>query len=532
MNKEKLEALLDTSRVYGFERDVPPSVVLGGFLKQFWFLGGSDIKNQVSRYLIPDEEMSEIDAVLKISDESGSDKKQLIDTLKEFLRQILWTNPESVIKRWEDKNKEKRDTNKLLKTVNWHPLDKRFLGDITYSRFGNALYCGLVQLKDNNFAKLQDQIKNVDEAQEAEVKIVATLFDKSWNQRQKDNPRCDADDTAPSDLHKYSSLFRQMGEDLSGLLKLDTNMMSKSRFLLYLERLVNLYALLYYMRVICEKTDSDNGKPPSGDFPLILPLCSNEAEDGFKEYSTICFQRYRQKADTFWRKYLKERIQKNVNSLGCGDKDASTILDAFLKNESEIFRITKGNTEAADKLVCDKPDELSKNKAIKTLKDELTESLNKLKQSPIKLSPVDQFTEAFLSYNLKGSRTLARLRRIMHSQGPGAGIVAPETDRVKHFHLKPELLELLVILFSSRYRNQPSRLDLQHFVSEIRERYGIILGPSENWQEALKKQDLPIPKHGLLKKNFDHLTTMLRNLDMLESLSDTAKYVKCPFLWQ
>jgi hypothetical protein len=234
-------------------------------------------------------------------------------------------------------------------------------------------------------------------------------------------------------------------------------------------------------------------------------------DDRFKDYSDTCFQLYRQVSEGFWCKYLHKHVDNNANVLGCRGKDPFIILEEFSKdkNATSIFGQI-GST------------------SIMNLKEEIKSSLVLLQKSSLP-SHVDKFTEAFLIYNLKGQRTLARMKQILDWQGAGAGIVAPEKVKGKHFHLKPELLETLVIIFYSRNRHQQDRLSLLDFISEIRRRYGIILGPSENLEIELKKQGLPVPQPSLLKRNFGHLISMLMNLNMLERLSDKAMFIKCPF---
>ena len=405
---------------------------------------------------------------------------------------------------------------KLSKSITYNPLNHRLLGEIP-SKFqlGRTLYlCLENSINDDEKEKIKERLNAVERHQEAEEGIIETLI--QWDHdAQKVNPTKDTRIGLPIRAVNYKSLFKQFGEDLIALLDLDINMLSKSRILLYLECLTNLYALLYYLRIICKKEDTVTGKPPPGDLPLVLPLCSNESDDSYKTFSDVCLQLYRQKAVVFWREYLLERVRDNAEVLGCRGEDAGRIFNDFRKNYEVIFKSQTDETESQ--------------KRKETLEIEIRKSLEQLAKAGI--DPDEQFTEAFLSYNLKASRTLAMLR-ILDWQGPGAGLVAPKRERVKHFHLKPHLLETLVIVFSSRYRNQQSRLSLRNFISEVRQRYGIVLGHSDNLEQALGKQDLPVPNRYLLDRNLRHLITMLRDINMLESLSDTAMFVKCPFHWR
>jgi hypothetical protein len=516
MSEEKLKLLLNTMQEYGLRREVDPPVVLGGFLNRSWSYKPSPTKDELSRFLIL-KSYDKVDERIKVS--GNRNRAEAVNILKDFLKQILWTNPEAFEERLKKKNPEEVGSENELKSITYNPLNRRLLGDIRRDlQIGQTLFeCLNEALQDDKekMNKIRKRLNSIEAHGEVEEKILETLYllpsDKGGEENSDtESPRSPR---VRERAKNYTSLFRQFGDDLLALLELDNALLSKSRILLYLEKITNLYALLYYLRIICEKTDPQPGTPPPGELPLVLPLCSNELEDRYKDYSDTCFQFYRQKSEDFWRSYLHERVYDNAGKLGCRGKDPNAILDEFSKekNVNEIFG------QIGSK--------------IDRLKDEIESNLKELhllKKSSLR-TPVDKFTEAFLVYNLKGQRTLARMKLILDWQGAGAGIVAPEKVKGKHFHLKPELLETLVIVFYNRYRHQQDRLSLRDFIDEVRKRYGIILGPSENLEAQLKTQGLPVPQPSLLKRNFEHLISLLANLNMLERLSDKAMFIKCPF---
>lgn len=513
----KLKPLLDTKEKYGFRREHDPAMVLGGFLSQFWPNYSPEARENLTRFLYENENDS-----FNIVTGGKKDPKLLKKTLKSFLINTLWTNPEfykSYLKKARDKDKAKdRDDtyySKAIKKVPYHPLNSRLL-DMKLSEdrlLGRSLYICLKEaVGKEKLVAIKKKLLTVENHQEAEEEIISTIL--KW-ERDKMEVSQSKDSDKPEEAMHYKSLFSQFGEDLGALLKLDIGSISKSRMLLYLERLVNLYALLYYLRIICDYTDAK--KKPDKLPPLILPLCFYEADDLFKDYSTKSFEVYRQKAVAYWREYLKERIEHNAKELNCLEKGEKEILKKFIENEPDIFRISGIGSKKRTQ------------KAIKKLEDEMTGTLEQI--SEIDMPNIDRFTEAFLKYNLK-RRTVVRLRRILDWQGPGAGLVAPESGSVKHFHLNPELLETLVIIFSARHETKKTRLSLRDFVSQIVERYGIVLGYYPKVKIALQRQELPEIKDELFRKNSNNFIAMLRGLDMLESLSDTAMYVKCPFPFQ
>ncbi|MCP4353606.1 MAG: hypothetical protein GY795_49800 [Desulfobacterales bacterium] len=427
--------------------------------------------------------------------------------LIKFLQQMLLTSPDkftTYLER-EDINIQNEElSKKQLDAITYKPFNHRLLSDIKQAlRLGQTLYsCIKMAVKDEDFEKLKSRLNSIEQHKEAEEGIINTLFQFDTSLQPQDSTVSEKSEL-PEKAENYKKLFIQCGEDLSALLKLNIDIISKPRLLIYLERLINLYILLYYLRVICKKDDNKDS-----DSPLILPVCSNESDDEFKLIGDNCLQIYRHKAVQFWREYVRERVAINADILKCSKKKPQKILEEFLKHH-QIFKTG--------------PKRLNK------IEDDIPKNLKQLTYA--KSDPVDQFTEAFLSYNLKGNRTLARLR-IFDWQGPGAGIVAPERGTVKHFHLMPELLETLVIIFVSQNRHQSLQLSLQNFIINVRERYGIILGHSEYLEPALGKQSLPIPSRSLLDRNLMHVISMLRHLNMLESLSDTAMFIKCPFQFQ
>jgi hypothetical protein len=518
MSKGKLKLLLNTMQEYGLRREVDPPVVLGGFLNQSWSYKPSQkkdelsTKDKLSRFLIL-ESYDKIDECIKVA--GNGNKGKTVKILKDFLKQILWTNPEAFEKRLKKKKFEEISNEKeqkyLLKSITYNPFNRRLLGEIRRDlQIGQTLFECLNKALHHDkekMDKIKDRLNSLEFHQEVEEKILETLFlppDDNGGE-ENSNMEFSRQNNIPDRAENYTSLFGQLGDDLLALLELDIPLLSKSRILLYLEKITNLYALLYYLRIICVKTD------PPGELPLILPLCSNELDDRFKDYSDTCFQLYRQISEDFWRKYLYNHVDANASVLGCRGKDPFTILEEFSKdkNATSIFGQI-GST------------------SIMNLKEEIKSSLVLLQKSSLP-THVHKFTEAYLIYNLKGQRTLARMKLILDWQGAGAGIVAPEKVKGKHFHLKPELLETFVIIFYSRNRHQQDKLSLRDFIAEIRRRYGIILGPSETLDAELKKQGLPIPQPSLLKRNFGHLISMLMNLNMLERLSDKAMFIKCPF---
>jgi len=518
MSEKKLEPLLNTMQEYGLRREVEPAVVLGGFLNQFWSFKHSSTKDELSRFLIL-ESYDKVDERIKVA--GNGNKGETVNILKDFLKQILWTNPEAFEKRLKKKNLEEisnaKEQKELLKSITYNPLNHHLLGEIKGdSRIGQTLYECLneaLQYDKVTLDKIRDRLNSLECHREVEEKILDNLFRSHGDTDGEDNLNTGPSRSSrmPDRAGDYTSLFKQFGDDLLALLELDIPFLSKSRILLYLEKVTNLYALLYYLRIICEKTDPQQGTPPPDGLPLILPLCSKELDDRFKDYSDACFQLYRQQSEDFWRTYLNEKVDKNADKLGCKGHDPFKILEEFSKdkNATSIFGQIGSTT-------------------INNLKDEIKSSLVLLQKSSLP-SHVDKFTEAFLIYNLKGQRTLSRMKRILDWQGAGAGIVAPEKGKGKHFNLNPELLETLVIIFYSRNRHQQDKLSLQNFIAEICLKYGIILGPSENLETKLKGQDLPVPQPSLLKRNFEHLISMLANLNMLERLSDKAMFIKCPF---
>lgn len=525
MNERKLKPLLDTMKEYGLRREVDPPVVLAGFLKRSWShklsqtKGESGTRDKISRFLIQ-EPCDEVDERIKVSGNKGD----AVEILIHFLRQILWTNPGAFIKRMNKKeskeiSREEKNIENLLRSITYNPFNRHLLeGKISGNlQIGQTLYeCLNDALKNDKekMDKIRDRLNTLEGHREVEETIIETLFQSHTSDTDgngNSNTELSISPVVPGNAKHYTSLFKQLGADLLALLELDIPLLSKSRILLYLEKITNLYALLYYLRIICKKTDPQPGSLPPGEQPLILPLCSNELDDRFKDYSDTCFQLYRQVSENFWREYLGKKVGDNAKCLGCSGKDPFKILEEFCKNENFISIFGQMGKKSLD-----------------NLKEEIENSLGLLQDSSLP-SHVNKFTEAYLIYNLKGQRTLGRMKRILDWQGAGAGIVAPEKAKGKHFHLKPELLEMLVIIFYSRNRHQQDMLSLRNFIAEIRQKYGIILGPSGKLEAALKKQDLPVPPPSLLKKNFGHLISMLMNLNMLERLSDKAMFIKCPF---
>jgi hypothetical protein len=515
MSKIELKLLLNTMMEYGLRREVDPPVVLAGFLNQSWSYKPSPTKDELSRFLIL-KSYGKVDERIKVA--GNSNKGETVKILKDFLKQILWTNPEAFEKRLGKKNPEEisnaKEEKYLLKSITYNPLNHHLLGEIKGdSRIGQTLFECLNEALHHDkgkMDKIRDRLNSLECYQEVEEKILETFFLQPDDKEGEMNSNMESSRPikVPDRAEEYMSLFNKLGDDLLALLELDNSLLSKSRILLYLEKITNLYVLLYYLRIICEMTDSPFGIPPPRELPLILPLCSNELDDRFKDYSDTCFQFYRQKSENFWRSYLQKRVDYNAHQLHCPGDSARDILNKFIENDKDIFRLPMGTVD--------------------TLRDEIENSLVQLEKSSLR-SHVNKFTEAYLIYNLKGQRTLARMKLILDWQGAGAGLVAPEKVKGKHFHLKPELLETLVIIFYNRNRHQQDKLSLRNFIAEIRRSYGIILGPSENLEAELKKQGLPVPQPSLLKRNFGHLISMLMNLNMLERLSDKAMFIKCPF---
>ncbi len=505
--------LLGINQEYGFQREVEPKVVLGEFLAQFWSQSSLESSEWLTDSLR--DNLHKIDKILT----GGKYNPELLkETLTEYLKGTLLTNPEAFERRLKrSKSSGKAPDSNALKKISYNPLNHRFLSEPTSIQLGRQLYlCLRDAVNKNRVNMIKERLLAVEQHQETEEKIIDAIFDWPVDKHENHQAKEPGGGKPPERAKEYISLFKQFAEDLEALLQLDIKLMSKTRILLYLERLVNLYALLYYLRIICDYTDKK--KKNGADPPLIIPLCSDEADDIFKDYSTRCFEVYRQKAVAFWREYLKNRIAKNVKALNCEEKDANEILKKFIEHEPQIFRLPSTKDEKKAK---------QPKKAMLKLEKEIKEILEQV--SNINISSVERFTEAYLAYNLKRGRTLVHLRRVLDWQGPGAGIAAPEGGNVKHFHLKPELLETLVIIFANRYKTKPSQLSLRDFVSETRSRYGIILGHSPGFEESVEKQELPGLKNDIFKKNSDNFISMLRSLNMLESLSDTAMYIKCPF---
>jgi hypothetical protein len=505
MGDSNLIGLLDINQEYGFQREVDPAMVLGEFLARFWSQG-----SQASISNLTDSLSDNLNNVGNIITGGKYDPTLLKETLTEYLKSTLLINPEAFERRLlKSKSSGKKLDDKELRKIPYCPLNHRFLIEPTSIQLGRQLYlCLDFESDKNRINNIKERLLVVEQHQETEEKIIAVIFDWPAGNHENRQAKEPGGGNPPGRAKEYISLFKQFAEDLESLLQLDIKLMSKTRILLYLERLVNLYALLYYLRIICDYTDKK--KKPGADPPLIIPLCSEEADDEFKDYSTRCFEVYRQKAVASWREYLKKRIEQNADVLKCTNDKAEDILEKFIANETQIFRLPKKSKKVIEQF----------KKDIKGILEQVSNITN---------SGIERFTEAYLAYNLTRNRTLVRLRRVLDWQGPGAGIAAPEKGNVKHFHLKPELLETLVIIFSNRYKTRPSQLSLRNFVSETRARFGIILGHSPGLEESVKKQELPGLKNDLFKKNSDNFISMLRSLNMLESLSDMAMYIKCPF---
>lgn len=502
MDDKNLKPLLNTNQEFGFQKEVNSAIVLGEFLMQFWPSSSDDFRSELTKMLLN----SNYD--VKNLKTGGKDKTDdLVEILKNFLRDSLWTNPDAYKQRINIEKTSAEENN--IPNISYYPLNRKLLATSTSkAQLGRKLFLSLKDaFKDNpqQFSFIEERLRKVEQHPEIEEEIISTIFSCPVEQAPQDSSNNQEDNIPPLRAKYYSSLFKQFGDDLQSLLELDIKLLAKPRLLLYLERLVNLYALLYYLRIICNHIDEEEKCPD--DLPFILPLCSKEAEDAFKDYTTQCFQVYRSKIVAFWRKYLKDRIEHNAKILKCNEKDAETILEIFLKINVIFPR---------------KPKKEGK---------EIKDIINQISKFNID-SGIEHFTEAFLLHNLKSIRTVQRLRLILDWQGTGAGLVAPQSGNVKHFHLKPELLELLVIIFYSQNRFKPSNLTLRKFILEIRNRYGIILGHFPGIEKKIEKQGLLLYKHDEFKKNYENFLSMLRELNMLESLSDMAMFIKCPFSFE
>lgn len=506
MTKE-LKPLLRIREEYGFQREVKPSVVLGDFLSQFWGDGDKKEHERLTFFLLGEHS----DVIKQIQISRYKNREHYCKTLRSFLKQTLCTNLDSIQKyeKMDKKEKEKRKSS-ILKNVTYNPLNRRLISKTSsVFQLGSEIYWRLQKAMDSDdFDKLRIRLKEIESYKEPEEEIIQLLF--QWNSKDSkpndpDNKIKEEEEKGKQELAKsFKPLFKQFGDDLTSFIKLDIKSFSKVRFLNYLERLVNLYTLLYYLSII---------GGDKNERPLILPVCSNEPEADFRGFADECLQIYRQKAIQFWWRHIHDRVKYDAKILGCTKFEALEIFNKFKEKDNEVKIFTYSTS-------------VSKKRLSKSIIEELG-----LLESASNLSPTEKFAEAFLRYNSKASRTIARLR-ILDWQGPGAGLVAPETGRRKHFHLKPDLLEVLVILFVSRNRKQPLKLSLREFVEDLRKRYGIIIGYTEGLESALRQQEMPLPSRSLLNTNLNHLINMLRNLNMLESLSDTAMFIRCPFLWE
>ncbi|MDQ1354083.1 MAG: hypothetical protein QG657_4392 [Acidobacteriota bacterium] len=521
MSPDNLKSLLDISEEFGLQREVDSVVVLSGFLRQLWekeHQPQESLKETLSDFLRDEYSTADIEnhIVFKMDD----NKKNIINSIQEFLRQVLLINP-TIESSGSD------DPQKKPKQPSYFPIYHRFLAKMSSQRrlgqtLGILLDSALKDKKSDSLEKIRRGVTQLGNRREAEENFVDILFMDPVKKKETGSKSQGSDDrvtTPPNKNRDYASLFIQMGEDLANLFNLDTNVLSKSRMFLYLERFVNLYALLYYLQIIGSRIDEKGKLIPPGQQPLILPICSNEMGNSYYRYSEECCQIYRMQAESFWRKYILDRVSDNVRELKCSKLDAEKILNHFLEPDRiwPIFRVSDKKIKTTGK------------KVIEDLEKVMKEKIDLLKNSS--MSPVEIFTEAFLQYNLMGQRTLARIRWIFNRQGRGAGLVSLGLNKIAHFQLKPELLELLVIIFSSRCKGNPAQLSLRNFIHDIRRYYGIVLGPSEGLENALEKQGLPVPPRYLLEDNLDNLTRMLRNLNMLKSRSDTAKYITSPFPW-
>jgi hypothetical protein len=520
---EELKPLLDTRQEFGLQREVDSIVVLVSFLNQLW--GGDQnsdkrIKDTLSRYLLDEETFNHIKEK-RIKAGRNDNKDDCVESLNEFLRQVLWINPKTPLK--SKATPESPLPSADLKKINYFPLSRRFLGEVgSQLQLGRDLYLCLESAigKDSpRLSRVRNRLVELEKHKEVEEEFIETLLKEYQDEQER--PVGEESTKVPNRAKDFSFLFDQMGEDLSALLDLDISVLSKPRMLLYLERLVNLYALLYYLNIITSQiNDSGELTPLKEERPLILPICSNEMNSSYYKYSEACCFLYKEKAESFWRKYLLHRVKHNVNNLGSVKSSAKKILTTFLAPEN--MRKILGFSSAGSQITDRKKD---------VLQDSISEIIDLLKDG--KMSPEETFTESFLRYNLMGQRTLARIRWILDRQGKGAGIVAQGSTKIAYFQVKPELLELLAIIFFNRNSNKDkentSKLSLRNFIFEMRNRYGIVLGHSKGVEKSIGEQGISIPPRYLLEENLTHLIKMLQNLNMLKSLSDTNMYISHTF---
>ncbi|MCU0289020.1 MAG: hypothetical protein MUF15_21830, partial [Acidobacteria bacterium] len=369
-----LKRLLETNQEYGFQREVDQAEVLGDFLSQVWPQNSPKDHENLTHFLSGDNQGTD-NIITSGTDDSDLLKKTLNEYLKNTLLIKLDAFEKRILKKKEPENKlEAKD----IKKISYHPLNHRFLTEPGI-RLGSFLYSCLYKYVDKKRIEIiKKRLISLEHHQEAEEKIVSAIFkwptesSETW---QAKTPEADV----PERSKDYKSLFEQFAEDLEALLQLDIKLMSKNRVLLYLERLINLYALLYYLRIICRYTDDKKGQDM--DPPLILPLCSNEADDLFKDYSTRCFEVYRQKAVAFWREYLRERIVHNAEELKCINDNAAGILKNFTAYGSQIFGFSQTHDEKVK----------TPKKTIKKLEEEIKEILDDIKD--IEMSNIERFTE-------------------------------------------------------------------------------------------------------------------------------------------
>ncbi len=503
----ELKSLLKIGESYGFKIGVDPDVVLAGFLAELW--SPPSDKSQLiklTNYLCGKESDEKKKKANKVK---YRDKKKEEYKFKQFLREKLWLKPRNTIDYLMKNDVLGEGGNSLkpkhFKKIIYRPLNKKFLKVFpTLEDLGKVLYHRLENsISTSRLNRIKEKTKNLENKEELEEIVVAKLLDfQPSNTKIIETISSEKQEPFESKATKY--LFDQFATDIESLLAIDIHSIAKPKLLNFLGRLVNFYALLYYLTVICEFSGKKR--------PLITPLCGEKISSKGQNISTNCLSEYRQKAIRFWRKYIKKNVTHNIRILKLQDATLEEIVDEFIaadKRDSKIFGVPKNFESAVAAMY----------KRIKKIPETVREQY-----SDAEMEPIDLFVEGYLQDNLSAGRTIAKIRILDH-QGPGAGIVAPKGKKWKHFHLNIELLELLVICFINNSEIKYGDKSLKSFISFLEVKYGIIINDNSRIRAELEAQNLPVPYYS----QQENLEEMLEQINMLTTLSDATKKLKCSY---
>ena len=503
-DKSDLRPLLKIRETYGFRIGVDPDVVLAGFLTELWTPPDNNQRLKILTEYLCDKKNKNCDI---LSSRIKYKYKNNEILFKQYLREKLWLKPQITIDYLRN-NKVFDDSQTDIKRIYYNkviyrPLNKYFLKKVLpLEELGSILCNGLKNSITNTmFNSIKEKIDILHDKEEVEEKIIKILMPyEKYLSKQGLNPD---DSISPPELTKYKDLFMQLASDIDSLLSIDINSIAKPKLLNFLKKLVNFYATQYYLSVISEIEGNDR--------PLITPLCGDNSNSKGQEVSSNCLSEYRQKAIRFWRNYIKENVKINIKLLSLENVKLDEILDTFLKDENrEIFgHLTTLTPKTLETIR-------------KKIRKEINETASMYKESS--LTDVELLVEGFLQYNLRSSRTIAKIRILDH-QGPGAGIVAPKGKKWKHFHLNIELLELLVICFIYSTDKKYEENTLRNFILFLEVKYGMVIDDNNEIRRKLEKQNLPVPYFSQKGK----LEQMLDQLNMLITLSDTTKKLKCSY---